>query len=824
MRATNRNNRTTPRKRPLSMALTLALLLALISGLGGLLANTAAAESVPASSHTVTEYFVDEQGNAIDVDGYREPREYTITDGSAFFTLNDTSAGVEPQLALGDYHYVGYFVSDWVFVRAQPAANTAPLIERVIKDEPVIYVYSKLPEPVVVNITEDDFPAKTKAAESSSNVTLPPAGTKIGTQTETAAQPAVVPESAEDIGDYRITNVKQKNGFTIVKHGVDGKPLEGAGFTLYGEDGTTIVIDEQTTALPDAQLAFDDLPVGKYILKETTIPKGYMTLRDKWTIEVVSDKLIRIDDAQGVMSEMPAIYAISNTLITAGFSIEKVGDDGKALIGAGFTLFAEDGETVVREEQFTEEPYARLAFNKLPMGKYILKETTVPTGFHANRESWNIEVVTEKQVMIEDDSGEMIEIISDYRIMNTVQRNGFIIVKVDEEDKPLASAGFTLYKDDGVTEVVGEQRTTLPEAKLEYKNLPAGKYILKETTVPYGFTVSKTCWPIEIISDKLIMISDGNGGMVEMGAEHKIVNARQHGRFTIQKVGDKDEALGGAGFTLFAEDGETVVIDEQTTMLPNAEATFINVPVGKYILKETTLPKGYTAEKVSWKVEVLPDNLVKIESPSCEMVELASGHKIKNTQTRGSFTITKVDDAGHAVAGAGFTLYRENGAPMIMEQFSMLPNGRVSFLNLTAGKYILRETTVPAGHTAIRKEWNIEVVNDQLTLIEDEQGAPIPLTIDFAIANTRHRNGFVIEKVGDSGEPLEGAGFTLYLADGETIVVDEMFTSHESTKLIYRDLPTGKYLLKETTIPEGYKADRTVWEVEIVSDSLVNIN
>lgn len=56
------------------------------------------------------------------------------------------------------------------------------------------------------------------------------------------------------------------------------QPLAGAGFTLYKEDGTTVV---KTFAAGDAtSFEFKGVDAGTYILKETTVPTGYNKVDD----------------------------------------------------------------------------------------------------------------------------------------------------------------------------------------------------------------------------------------------------------------------------------------------------------------------------------------------------------------------------------------------------------------------------------------------------------------------------------------------------------------------------------------------------------------
>ncbi len=82
-------------------------------------------------------------------------------------------------------------------------------------------------------------------------------------------------------------------------------------------------------------------------------------------------------DTQGVgktTTEVVEVY-------TFALDFNKVKEGGEALDGAGFTLYAEDGTTVVAVIE-AEQDKTNFVFNGLKAGTYILEETTVPDGYN----------------------------------------------------------------------------------------------------------------------------------------------------------------------------------------------------------------------------------------------------------------------------------------------------------------------------------------------------------------------------------------------------------------------------------------------------------
>lgn len=67
--------------------------------------------------------------------------------------------------------------------------------------------------------------------------------------------------------------------------GAKGGPLAGAGFTLYAENGTTVIATTDSKA--DGRINFNGLDAGTYKLKETTVPAGYVGDTRMFTVKII---------------------------------------------------------------------------------------------------------------------------------------------------------------------------------------------------------------------------------------------------------------------------------------------------------------------------------------------------------------------------------------------------------------------------------------------------------------------------------------------------------------------------------------------------------
>ena len=185
-------------------------------------------------------------------------------------------------------------------------------------------------------------------------------------------------------GDH-IFNERQKIEISVVKKDSEtGKGLKGAIFGVYvAEDivsddshddskkaelkaGTLV---EKAVSDSEGKIYFvSDLPLGKYYIQEIEPPKGYASNKDKFDIDASykpdGGKVLKFE---AEFTDVPIKVEFSKTDVT--------GD--KELEGAKLSIIDSDGKTV---ESWTStiEPHI---VEKIPAGKYTLREVTSPYGY-----------------------------------------------------------------------------------------------------------------------------------------------------------------------------------------------------------------------------------------------------------------------------------------------------------------------------------------------------------------------------------------------------------------------------------------------------------
>jgi uncharacterized surface anchored protein len=179
-----------------------------------------------------------------------------------------------------------------------------------------------------------------------------------------------------------------------------------------------------------------------------------------------------------------------------------------------------------------------------------------------------------------------------------------------------------------------------------------------------------------------------------------------------------------------------------------------------------------------------------------------------NVRQLGSVKITKKDDAGSVLAGAEFTLYKDN-APVggtrgaedtiTTQTCTTGADGTCEILNVLKGEYWVVETKTPANHDT--------AADQHLTVVADEQVA-------LTFVNPRQPGSVKITKLDDAtpGNPLARAEFTLYTDNApiggtrgaeDTITTKTCTTGADGTCEIPNVVP-GEYWVVETVTPTGH--------------------
>ncbi|MGM2509552.1 SpaA isopeptide-forming pilin-related protein [Bacillus cereus group sp. BceL035] len=552
---------------------------------------------------------------------------------------------------------------------------------------------------------------------------------------------------ANKVVQVQVENAKELGSLQVIKKDAEsGKVLEGAEFKLKNEAGQ--VVGETKTTNKDGVVKFENLVPGKYTLEETKAPEGYKAVEVTVEVNVVANEVVKQE--------------VTNEKVTGQFEVVKVdaNDKTKLLSGAEFEVY-KDGKKVA--ELKTDES-GKVMSPKLPLGEYTVKETKAPEGYKLSNKEWKVTIQNENEIVKLEAENE--------KILGSLQ-----IIKTDDKDqtKRLAGAEFTLKDVKG--NVVKEGITTNKSGTVKVDGLVPGEYTLEETKAPEGYELTKQVIHVTVDGEKIVDV--------------KVANSKSLGQFEIVKVDAEDKAkvLSDAEFEVY-KDGkkvETLRTDKTGKVISQ------KLEPGKYTLKETKAPQGYTLLKEEIEVVVEANKVVQVQ--------------VENAKELGSLQVIKKDaESGKVLEGAEFKLKNEAGQ-VVGETKTTNKDGIVKFENLVPGKYTLEETKAPEGYKAVEVTVEVSVVANEVVKQE--------------VMNEKLTGQFEIVKVDaeDKAKVLSDAEFEVY-KDGKKV---ETLRTDKTGKVISQKLEPGTYTLKETKAPQGYKLLKEEIEVVVEANKVVQV-
>ena len=269
-------------------------------------------------------------------------------------------------------------------------------------------------------------------------------------------------------------------------------PLNDAEFTIKLKNDVTEngwysaeTYDVVTTANidgKDGQAVTKDLPFGTYIARETVTPAGYVQADD---FEFTIDKDV---------SETAKVQHFTVTDVETHIRLYKYDIETQApLRNAEYLIFNETTNQEVGRYKTNDEGIIDLY--KLAGGNsYYAQEVTAPNGYEINDTKFYFDIDSNGFVKISDknsDENKSVFTINDkgdmtISLSNKLKWFKLNLNKVNDLDKKLAGAEFTLYKDKDCTQEVVRE-TTDDKGNLLFDKVEAGLYYLKETKAPAGY-------------------------------------------------------------------------------------------------------------------------------------------------------------------------------------------------------------------------------------------------------------------------------------------------------------------------------------------------
>lgn len=598
-----------------------------------------------------------------------------------------------------------------------------------------------------------------------------------------------------------------------------GKFISGGTYVIYKQNGTYVGDFE---ADDNGMVTTGVLETGRYTVRQTTAPMGYMKATNVVTVDVTEKA---IANAKFFCEKL------------SGIVIESVGQvDHTALADCIFEIYDSDAKQVFHG---TTGPDGLLTVPELKAGTYTVKEM-------ASKNGWSI-IEAVKTVVVT--ANHFTTVVFENAVLS-----GMTIQLLDgDTQEPLSGGHFKVQLQNGdyTTEVVTDATGTVT-----IPNLQNGTYMITETEAPQGY----------------VLDGDYQWGTVVTGAatDVKFINYRFSG-LTIQTVvRDSHAGLEGAIYEIYEKNGKMV------QELTSNESGWVNTQTlipGEYLIKEVHVPDGYvvdTAEQSATVTTGLNTTVVFNHMPQASLtiqkvdvmsgaglagaefrLEKANGDYVGDytTNSAGTITISDLPSGFYTVteikAPSGYQLDRtprtvevktstpvvltiqnerdadlkivktitQTGKPLadvtykitkldgtLIGNYTTNKSGIIN-VQLDPGTYVVRETYAPDGYLMDTTPHNVVISGSETVVLELQNDELTTICIHKIDSETK--------------DGICGAQFEI--EDSKNNYIGRYTTDSEGYIVLTNVLSTGKYIVTEVRPADGYEEDTTPRTMHVTS-------
>lgn len=607
-------------------------------------------------------------------------------------------------------------------------------------------------------------------------------------------------EKETDVGNLKITKVDSENSDTENNLSAIFNLIYANGENVVDINGNTIgnIITNANGEIEKVYITYsgdenetevstniiENIPVGKYYLKEIKAPLGYKAVTEDIEVDILENATTSKE--------------VENTQYKSKIIIKKVDEEGKTLSGAKFKITNKDTNEVIYES-IEVGSTGILEINIAP-GKYTIEEIEPPVGYTISN--------TSEVVALKNDTSEVTITFENKTNYNVASLRLKKKVANYVQDVYLEGAKFTIEKEENGTfvtatdinggivgtleDINGTQMyvvTTSANGTIEIKNLQLGKYRITEVMAPSGYAISADAAKIvDLTEEKTYEYEFENESLSGSLKINKVITGTTQGLENAIFKLYTDEAFTNEAYDIYGYEIGQIVTDE------NGKATVEKLAVGTYYLKEISAPIGYSS------LETKIVNIIYSQETEVTISDdkLYGDLKIikKEKLEDGSF--------GDVLSGAKFIITQENGLPVITDIFGNQigeeyngnygvltsdENGEIIVNNLPVGKYKITEIETLEGYTIEdqEKEKEVEIRANSTETVEVTFGnreAVCDLTIikyeeinENVISTYLTGIEFYLEELDEDGNVVKTINTTNADGTGEAIITKTITTN-----------------------------------------------
>lgn len=570
----------------------------------------------------------------------------------------------------------------------------------------------------------------------------------------------------------------------------NGKPLKGAIFRIYTDRDCKDLVRETNPTGDDGYtevtMDYENNYIRRYYIKEIKYPDG-----GPWK-ELTEPKVVDISSGTTEVT-------IKNTKEPPSLTIYKYDSEtGEPLKGAKFK-FSNNNLSLASSPTWETNESGEIKISEsdqlfwyLTVGyEFTITEINAPNGYELADPVTVILKAGENRIEIADDP----------------KTYDLEITKLDSNRGRVAGVVFGIYptrdcKEEDRLALVTTNELGIAKVSVSGKDGSTYKNVwIREEYVPDEYVLDSEPRYKQLALEQTNTISFVNERVTDIPIEIY--------KYAI-KTDATQTALSGIHFYL-NRTNTTTITDESIDLGTTNSNGYIhkqleNVEPGDYYLVETDAPSIYT--------NPVNPRKITLKAGNSNHFEVAN---VYSTSKWHSLKIKKVDaNTKDPLAGVVFEVYADAKCTKLIETLSATDENGYAYSSVYGDDTLShvwvkeRSDTVPYGYKVKNTPLEVSVSSDSSGYIER------------TIENTPMKKRLRIKKVDSyTGNPLEGAQFTLYADIACTVEIAESMQTGSDGTTEFLDIPVAyeKVYIKETKTPKGYDFDATPREVILTNDT-----